>query len=67
MKLRKRSRRGDRYESLAEGYKALKSPLSAAYASAAEHYHEADPPDGLANDSNGHRGSLNEGDATERP
>jgi hypothetical protein len=63
----KRSRRGHQYESLAEGYKILKSPLAASYGSAAEHYHAADPPDEPSNNSNDTNERKSEGHAAERP
>ena len=65
--LGKRSRRGHRYESLAEGYKILKSPLAASYGSAAEHYHAADPPDEPAINSNHMNEKKSEGAAAEGP
>jgi hypothetical protein len=36
-----RTRRGDHYRTLAEGYKILKSPISASFTAAAEHYDDA--------------------------
>jgi hypothetical protein len=47
---------------LAQGYKILKSPLAESYGSAAEHDHEADAADELANKSTR---SLN--DTSHRP
>jgi hypothetical protein len=35
---RKRTRRGIKFDSLAQGYKMLNSPLAHAYRAAAEHY-----------------------------
>jgi hypothetical protein len=43
-KSRKRTKRGDHYETMAAGYQILKSPLADSYSAAAEHYRERDPP-----------------------
>jgi hypothetical protein len=42
-KSRKHSKRGDHYQTLAAGYRTLKSPLADVYNAAAEHYRESDP------------------------
>jgi hypothetical protein len=44
-KMRKRTERGGKFQAIAAGYEALKSPLANLYGAAAEHYHENDPPD----------------------
>jgi len=49
-KSRKRTRRGDHYRTLAEGYAMLKSPLAGSFYRAAEHYDQADPPVAAAED-----------------
>jgi hypothetical protein len=38
------TRRGDKYDALAKGYKILKSPLADTFSAAAEHFSETDPP-----------------------
>ena len=43
-KTRKHSERGGKFQAIAAGYQALKSPLANLYGAAAEHYHENDPP-----------------------
>ena len=43
-KSRKRTRRGDHYRTLAEGYAMLKSPLAGSFYRAAEHYDQTDQP-----------------------
>ena len=43
-KSRKRTKRGNHYQTMAEGYQILRSPLADSYNAAAEHYREADPP-----------------------
>jgi hypothetical protein len=43
-KSRKRTKRGDHYQTMAAGYQILKSPLADSYSAAAEHYQESDPP-----------------------
>lgn len=43
-KSRKHTKRGDHYQTMAAGYKILKSPLADTYNAAAEHYRESDPP-----------------------
>jgi hypothetical protein len=43
-KSRKRTKRGDHYQTMAAGYQILKSPLAESYSAAAEHYRESDPP-----------------------
>jgi hypothetical protein len=42
-KPRDRTHRGDHYRQLAEGYRALKSPLAETFSAVAKHYQEADP------------------------
>jgi hypothetical protein len=44
-KLRKRVVRGDHYQTMAAGYRILKSPLADSYDAAAMHYRESDSPD----------------------
>ena len=41
-KPRKRTRRGLKYEALAEGYKILKSPLATTFEAASEHFEQTD-------------------------
>jgi hypothetical protein len=41
-KPRKRTRRGVKYEALAEGYKILNSPLAGTFEAASEHYEKTD-------------------------
>lgn len=43
-KTRKHTERGGKFQAIAAGYQALKSPLANLYGAAAEHYHENDPP-----------------------
>jgi hypothetical protein len=43
-KSRKRTRRGIEFDSLADGYKMLNSPLAQTYRATAEHFEETDPP-----------------------
>jgi hypothetical protein len=43
-KSRKRTKRGDHYQTMAAGYRILKSPLADTFSAAAEHYRETDPP-----------------------
>jgi hypothetical protein len=43
-KSRKRTTRGDQYQTMAAGYQLLQSPLAGSYRAAAEHYWESDPP-----------------------
>ena len=43
-KSRKRTRRGDHFRALAEGYGMLKSPLAGSFYRAAEHYDQTDQP-----------------------
>jgi hypothetical protein len=43
-KLRKHTKRGNHYQTMAEGYQILRSPLADSYNAAAEHYRETDPP-----------------------
>ena len=43
-KSRKRTKRGDHYQTMAAGYQILRSPLADSYNAAAEHYRESDPP-----------------------
>jgi hypothetical protein len=43
-KPRKRTRRGIKFDSLAEDYKILKSPLVETCRATAEHFDETDPP-----------------------
>jgi hypothetical protein len=43
-KSRRHTKRGDHYQTMAEGYQILRSPLADSYNAAAEHYHETDPP-----------------------
>jgi hypothetical protein len=43
-KLRKRTQRGDQYQTMAAGFQILQSPLAGSYKAAAEHYRESDPP-----------------------
>jgi hypothetical protein len=42
-KSRKHTKRGDHYQTMAAGYRILRSPLAGSYNAAAEHYHESDP------------------------
>ena len=42
---RKRTRRGRKFDALAEGYKMLNSPLAQTYRATAEHFENTDPPD----------------------
>ena len=41
---RKRTRRGIKFDTLADGYKILNSPLAQTFRAAAEHFDETDPP-----------------------
>jgi hypothetical protein len=43
-KSHKRTKRGDHYQTMAAGYRILKSPLADSYHAAAAHYRERDPP-----------------------
>jgi hypothetical protein len=43
-KLRERPHRGNHYRQLADGYRALKSPLAETFSAAAEHYQKSEPP-----------------------
>jgi hypothetical protein len=43
-KSRKRTKRGQHYQTMAAGYQILRSPLAASYDAAAEHYDESDLP-----------------------
>jgi len=43
-KPRKRTRRGDHYRMLAEGYSILNPSLAESFRNAAEHYDNTDPP-----------------------
>jgi hypothetical protein len=43
-KSRKHTRRGNHYQTMAEGYQLLRSPLADSYNAAAEHYQESDSP-----------------------
>jgi hypothetical protein len=43
-KTRKHTERGGKFQAIAAGYEALKSPLAPLYGAAADHYHECDPP-----------------------
>jgi hypothetical protein len=43
-KSRKHTKRGNHYQTMAEGYQILRSPLADSYNAAAEHYRETDPP-----------------------
>ena len=43
-KPRKRTRRGIKFDALADGYKILKSPLAQTFRATAEHFDETDPP-----------------------
>jgi hypothetical protein len=43
-KSRKRTKRGNHYQTMAEGYQILRSPLADSYTAAAEHYQQTDPP-----------------------
>jgi hypothetical protein len=42
-KSRKRTKRGDHYQTMAAGYQILRSPLAGSYSAAAEHYRDSDP------------------------
>jgi hypothetical protein len=41
---RKRTRRGIKFDALADGYKILNSPLAQTFRATAEHFDETDPP-----------------------
>ena len=43
-KTRKHTERGGKFQAIAAGYEALKSPLAPLYGAAADHYQERDPP-----------------------
>jgi hypothetical protein len=43
-RLRERPHRGSHYRQLADGYRALKSPLAEAFSAAAEHYQKSELP-----------------------
>jgi hypothetical protein len=43
-KPRKRTRRGIKFDALADGYKILNSPLAQTFRATAEHFDETDPP-----------------------
>jgi hypothetical protein len=43
-KPRKRTRRGIKFDALADGCKMLNSPLAQTFRGAAEHFDETDPP-----------------------
>lgn len=53
-KTRKHTERGGKYQAMAVGYQAFKSPLAQFYGAAAEHYHENDPPILQSGESEGH-------------
>jgi hypothetical protein len=44
-KSHKQTKRGHHYQTMAAGYRILRSPLAESYNAAAEHYHESDPHD----------------------
>jgi hypothetical protein len=45
VKSRKQTKRCDHYQTMAAGYRILRSPLAGSYHAAAEHYRESDPYD----------------------
>jgi hypothetical protein len=52
-KSHKHTKRGNHYQTMAEGYQILKSPLANSYNAAAAHYRETDPPFDPAAEANG--------------
>lgn len=62
-KARKHTERGGKYQAMAVGYQAFKSPLAQFYGAAAEHYHENDPPILHSGETEGHPSRTPERDA----